>query len=100
MDMISVNVSELRNNLSRYLGMVRKGKSILIRDRDRVVARIEPAGDRNARPSDDEDWLDRLERGGLVRRGRPSAVHTLLGDRPVADADVVEALLHEREDGR
>ncbi len=37
-------MTELRNRLSHHLRLVRRGQPILVRDRDRVIARIEPAG--------------------------------------------------------
>jgi prevent-host-death family protein len=47
-DMRTVGIADLKNNLSRYLDEVKRGKEILIKDRNRPVARIVPlrlAGD-------------------------------------------------------
>jgi prevent-host-death family protein len=41
-DMLSVNIADLKNNLSRYLTQVRDGEEIIVRDRDTPVARIVP----------------------------------------------------------
>src|SRR5262245_33366400 len=41
--MQTVNVAELKNNLSHYLRQVRQGNEITIKDRNRVIARIVPA---------------------------------------------------------
>lgn len=41
--MKTVSISELRNRLSYYLRLVRRGEALLVSDRDRVIARIEPA---------------------------------------------------------
>lgn len=41
--MQSVNIGELKNNLSHYLRQVRKGNEVIIKDRNRVIARIVPA---------------------------------------------------------
>ena len=100
MAMKSVNVSELKNHLSEYLGIVRKGRSILVRDRDRVIARIEPAGDREDASTDEAGWLDALERKGIIRRGKRAPVAALLLARETVRADVVATLIDEREDGR
>ena len=43
--MKAVNVAELKNRLSHHLRMVRRGEALLVRDRDKVIARIEPAGE-------------------------------------------------------
>lgn len=95
-----VKVSELKNRLSHYLRQVRRGESVLVSDRDRVIARIEPAGDLVSAASDDARWLDDLERRGVVRRGTGKLPRGWLSRRPKVKADVVGALLEEREDGR
>ena len=42
--MRTVGIADLKNNLSRYLGDVKRGGEILIKDRDRPVAKIVPLG--------------------------------------------------------
>jgi antitoxin (DNA-binding transcriptional repressor) of toxin-antitoxin stability system len=65
--MKSVNVAELKNRLSHYLRLVRRGEAILVRDREQVIARIEPAG--GAAPVGTEaERLAALERRGAIRR--------------------------------
>jgi antitoxin (DNA-binding transcriptional repressor) of toxin-antitoxin stability system len=91
-------ISELKNRLSHYLARVRRGESVLVLDRDRVIARIEPAG---AGPFDRaEDPLDDLERRGVVRRAPQRLPRRWLAQRPTMKADLVHALLEEREEGR
>lgn len=61
--MQTVNVAELKNNLSLYLRQVRQGNEITIKDRNRVIARIVPAV-----PSDDyEQELLELAAQGKVK---------------------------------
>jgi antitoxin (DNA-binding transcriptional repressor) of toxin-antitoxin stability system len=98
--MSTVNVSELKNRLSHYLRLVRRGETVIVRDRDRVIARIEPAGGAATVGSGDGPWLDELERRGTIRRGSGSLPGQWLAKRPEVGADVVTALLEEREDGR
>ena len=95
-----VKVSDLKNRLSHYLRRVRRGESVLISDRDQVIARIEPAGDAAASGTDDARWLGDLERRGVVRRGTGKLPPGWLGRRPKVKADLVKALLEERADGR
>ena len=38
--MITVGIKDLKNQLSRYLSVVKKGEEILITDRGKVIARI------------------------------------------------------------
>jgi antitoxin (DNA-binding transcriptional repressor) of toxin-antitoxin stability system len=96
--MKSVNIAGLKNRLSHYLRFVRRGEAVLVRDRDRVIARIEPAGEGLA-PSEDARLAD-LEKRGVLRRGRGPIDRRLLARRVEARADLVGALLREREEGR
>lgn len=96
--MTSVNVAELKNRLSHYLRMVRRGEAILVRDRDTVIARIEPAGP-NAEGGDDGARLADLESRGILRRGTGKIDRAFLDRRPKVEVDVVAALLREREEG-
>jgi len=100
MAMKSVNVAELKNRLSHYLRIVRRGEAILVRDRDRIIARIEPAGEAGTAAGDDAARLAALEARGIVRRGQGSIGGDMLARRPKVKADVVAALLREREEGR
>jgi antitoxin (DNA-binding transcriptional repressor) of toxin-antitoxin stability system len=95
-----VKVSELKNRLSHYLRQVRRGRSLLVCDRDQVIARIEPAGGTTATAAGDEHWLADLERRGSIRRATRALPRDWIAGRPEAGADVVGALLAEREDGR
>lgn len=98
--MKTVNISELKNRLSHYLGLVRRGEHVLVCDRDKVIARIEPAGQNLPLKDDDDEWLANLERTGIVRRGKGRLSSQWLHQRPKVRADVVAAILEEREKGR
>jgi len=92
----TVKIAELRDRLSYYLRRVRRGESILVCDRDRAIARIDRVGTLAALPGSDAEWLDRLERRGIVRRGDGKLSRQWLARRPRLGADVVAALLRER----
>ncbi len=99
--MKQAKISDLKNNLSRYLAYVRKGGVVRVMDRDRPVADLVPLG--RDEPSDgeiDAILLD-LERKGIVSRGTGSLPDGFL-DRPLpkAKASVLQALLDERRSGR
>jgi antitoxin (DNA-binding transcriptional repressor) of toxin-antitoxin stability system len=96
----AVKIAELKNRLSYYLRRVRRGESILVCDRDRVIARIERVGAGAPVHGSDAEWLDRLERRGVIRRRAGKLSRQWLARRPAAGADVVAALLREREEGR
>jgi antitoxin (DNA-binding transcriptional repressor) of toxin-antitoxin stability system len=93
---VQAKISELKNHLSHYLGRVRRGESILVLDRDRVIARIEPAGRSSSEATDDSRWIEELESRGIVRRGSGRLPRGWLLRRPKQKADLVRALLDER----
>lgn len=97
--MRTATITETKNNLSALLDIVKGGETILILDRGRPVARLESA---ITQPTDD-GRLERLERQGLIRRGRGGMrelVASFPSVRTRSGASVVEALLEERREGR
>lgn len=98
--MKAVNIGELKNRLSHYLRIVRRGQAVLVRDRDRVIARIEPAGDTARAGTADAERLADLESRGIIRRSQGRLDTRLLARRPKVKADVVAAVLREREETR
>jgi antitoxin (DNA-binding transcriptional repressor) of toxin-antitoxin stability system len=95
----AVKIAELKNRLSYYLRRVRRGESILICDRDQVIARIERVSHPGAVETDEADWIERLERRGVIRRALGTPSRQWRARRPAVEADVVAALLHERDEG-
>ena len=96
--MKKVRISELKNRLSHYLRFVRRGQSVLVYDRDRVIARIDPVRDPSA--AEAADWTAELERLGIVRPPAAALPSDWLQHRAQSKCDVVAALLDERESGR
>ncbi len=93
--MRAVNIADLKNNLSRYLKEVRRGGEVLVKDRNKPIARIVPlavGGDyetelmelvaegaarppRSADPLPRSFWSEPLPKAGinlidLIREGR------------------------------
>jgi antitoxin (DNA-binding transcriptional repressor) of toxin-antitoxin stability system len=95
----AVNVAELKNRLSYYLRMVRRGEALLVRDRDQVIARIEPAGRGVDDLGDDEARIADLEARGVIRRGKGKITKEMFKNRPRVKGDIVAAVLAEREEG-
>src|SRR5436305_1635646 len=98
--MESVSISEAKNKLSALLDKVKAGETIVITDRGRPIARLEPAASQG---DDDDGRLARLERAGLIRRGRGPIPLDLIRQpppKPKNGASVLEALLEERREGR
>jgi prevent-host-death family protein len=100
--MKTANVGTLRNNLSKYLDLVRKGETIEILDRKTPIARLTPIepGMKPAKGSL-SPWMQQLIREGRVRpptkKLPPDFFDHLPGNK---SARVVEALLEERRSGR
>src|SRR4051794_31051495 len=96
--MRKATVTEAKNGLSALLDEVKGGHEVLITDRGIPVARLVPVG-----PTDDgEGRLARLERAGLVRRGKGGLPPEILTEPPPelrAGPPLSEAVLEERERG-
>ena len=99
--MKKASITQTKNQLSALLDRVRHGETVLIMDRGRPVARLEPAlqeGERN-----EAGRLARLERAGILRRAISPARSRLLLEPPPKSkkgASILQALLAEREQGR
>ncbi|MFZ0887993.1 MAG: type II toxin-antitoxin system prevent-host-death family antitoxin [Candidatus Binataceae bacterium] len=94
-------IAELKNNLSRYLEHVRAGEPVLVLDRNLPVARIVPPERASPASPGDDERLSRLERKGLIRRGRGGLEGWLKHRRLVrVPRSVLASLLEERKSGR
>lgn len=82
-----VGVRELKDQLSRYLSLVRSGAEVIVTDHGRPIARLIPVGDRAA-------VLDEL-----VARGEVSAPRRRGRSRPrpiTVKGSVSELVAHQR----
>ena len=98
--MKKASITEAKNNLSALIDSVKGGSPVLIVDRGRPVARLEPV---TGLPSDDDSRLARLVREGIVRPARaalPKAVFATRPPRSKKGASGVRALLDDRREGR
>jgi len=91
-------ISELKNRLSHYLRFVRRGESVLVYDRTRPIARIDPV--RQLTGSEADDGVVALERSGVLRAPTAPLPADWLRSRIRSEADVITALLEERASGR
>jgi len=100
--MKTATISQTKNHLSALLDRVRHGETVLITDRSRPVARLEPVASADD-PGPDEGRLARLERAGIIRRARRARFDEILRvppPAPEAGGDILAALLDERRSGR
>jgi prevent-host-death family protein len=91
----STNIADLRNHLTQYLQEVRAGEEIVVRDRQRPIARIVPF------TVDDEDRDDAaLIAAGLMRKGSGRLAPSFWNARraPVTRGRVVAALRGDRDE--
>ena len=75
--MKSVGIKDLKNNLSKYLRLVREGELIYVADRDEIIAEIhKPTTPSPPLVSAWEAFLNQEERRGSIRRAqkRPGSV--------------------------
>jgi prevent-host-death family protein len=99
--MKTVSITEAKNRLSALIDSLRGGTGVLIVDRGRPVARLEPVT--RGRRGEDDGRLNRLVRDGIVRAGSAVLARSLLAEKPPrarGDASVLKALLDERQEGR
>jgi prevent-host-death family protein len=99
--MKKASITEAKNNLSALIDTVKSGASVLIVDRGRPVARLEPVTDDFH--ADDDGRLARLVRDGIVRPARREGARDLFTTKPPAPkrgASGLRTLLEERRTGR
>jgi prevent-host-death family protein len=95
--MRSVNVAELKNQLSKFLTFAKAGEEIVIRDRNLPVAKLVPF---SAEKASEEELL--LVAAGKMRMPQtPLNVDELLKIRTgkVPGNEAVQALLEDRAEG-
>ncbi len=99
--MRAIGIRELKNQLSRYLSLVKRGEIVLVTDRGRVVAQIgPPPALPHASDGDERETLQRLARSGRLELGSgtlPSA-HQDLPPTPGQAVDLARLLDDTRAD--
>lgn len=98
--MKSVSVTDLKANLSRYLRLVRRGSEVQVLERGVPIARLVGLRDsRDLSEGDDRLRVDRLVKGGILRRGS-GGLTWILHDPPISapSADLSGALDEARGD--
>jgi antitoxin (DNA-binding transcriptional repressor) of toxin-antitoxin stability system len=66
--MKAVGVKQLKARLSEYVRLVKSGETILVTDRDEVVAELRPARRQRRSAEDLEEILDGLAEAGDITR--------------------------------
>lgn len=97
--MKTATITQAKNGLSSLIDRVRAGESVLITDRGRPVARLEPI----TSSAEGDGRSLRLERAGYLRIGSTAPPLDLLrqpAPRLRDGASAVDALLADRREGR
>ncbi len=68
--MKSVGIKQLKARLSEYVRLVRAGETVLVTDRDEVVAELRPARRQKPVPDSLEEIFQALAEQGQVTRAR------------------------------
>ena len=92
----SVSIAELKNNLSAYLGRVRRGEAVLVRDRNVPVAKIVPL----SATGDVDAELAALAADGKLRLGEGTLPRSFWSSPAprVSKKDVLRVLRAERDE--
>ena len=99
--MKKASITETKNNLSALIDGLKGGSPVLIVDRGRPVARLEPVT--TGLDAEHDGRLSRLVCSGIVRPRRATPPPTLFSHQPPrakAGASALTALLEERRQGR
>ena len=94
--MRTVNIGELKNQLSAYLQYVRSGEEVIVRDRNVAVARILPIQNESAETEEAE-----LIAAGILKAPERTPDWEAFWSRPraaVSKQTVVEAAIESRGD--
>ncbi len=101
-NMRKANIAELKNQLSEFLVIVKKGETIRVYERNTPVAEIIPI--KNLYPEEEAAWLLDLEKKGVLKQGErkitPEAVKEFEKKlkRQKNNAGVLIQLLKDRQE--
>ena len=69
--MRSVGIKVLKNKLSEYVRLAASGETVLVTDRDRVVAELGPARPGYKNPMDNPRWAEEVRKGNITPAKNP-----------------------------
>ena len=95
--MKNASVSDLKNNLSKYLRFVKQGEVVVVCDRGVPVAEIQP---RKGKAQGTEDRLQALVSKGIIRKNFHKKLKPFAFPKGEVASGVLEELLEERQSGR
>lgn len=91
-------ITDVKNNLSKYLENVKKGEVVIIYERKFPIAEIIPITKSNHSVN---HYIDELERDGIIKKGSGKKIKELtLQSVNGKEHGVLAALLQERQNGK
>ncbi len=87
----------LKNKLSEFVRLAAGGETILVTDRDRVVAEIGPPHGERRTMSDDEWFADQVRKGIITPPTRPPGVPPK-GEPVMTFEELMKEIEQDRED--
>jgi antitoxin (DNA-binding transcriptional repressor) of toxin-antitoxin stability system len=96
--MLAIGIKALKDRLSEYLRLVAAGETVLVTDRDRVVAELGPPRPGRAETLDDAFLADAVRQGLLRPRLRPRG--SVPPRHPIAPLEQILADLDEARGDR
>ena len=93
--MRAVGLKVLKNELSEYVRLAQGGETILVTDRDRVVAEIVPPRPDRSELASDAVLAEMIRKGWITPAARPS-----MGPPPRAPVMTFDELMRELDDDR
>lgn len=99
--MKKVSITQAKNGLSALIDGLKGGSPVLIVDRGRPVARLEPVT--GGKPDAQDGQLSQLVRDGVVRPARAALARSVILEQLPSrqgKSSVVAALIEERREGR
>jgi prevent-host-death family protein len=95
--MKTVGSRELKNRLGRYLGLVRRGETIVVTDRGKTVAHLSPPIPEAGSPEGLIDLLKRLEAGGNLRRAEGTSKRKVFKPISTGGKSASQMVIEDRE---
>jgi antitoxin (DNA-binding transcriptional repressor) of toxin-antitoxin stability system len=97
--MRSVGIKVLKNKLSEYVRMAAGGETVLVTDRDRVVAELVPPREHAGRSAADARWAELVRQGVVTPAKNPRKGPLQPPRKPVMSFEELMAELEQdRED--
>lgn len=97
--MRSVGIKVLKNKLSEYVRLAASGETVLVTDRDRVVAELGPARPGLNKPDADAAWAELIRQGIITPAKNPRAPLPPKNYPPIMTfAELMAELDKDRED--